>query len=65
VTLYGYPILQAWNISKTYIEDLRADLGRDTPWEWFQWLAERVKENESSKPAIPAHIEFKNWRKRG
>jgi len=30
---YSYPTLQAWNISKTYIEDLRADLGRDTPWE--------------------------------
>ncbi|UCC73845.1 MAG: hypothetical protein JSV86_04600 [Gemmatimonadota bacterium] len=30
--------------------------------EWFQWLAERISERESSHAPIPAHIVHRSWR---
>jgi hypothetical protein len=44
------------------VRDLRKDLGRETPWEWFQWLAERVQEYETTNKPIPAYVEFKKWK---
>jgi len=40
---------------------MRAEQGRDTPWEWFQWLAEQLEKTESTGVVIPAHIEFRDW----
>ena len=58
---FSHPILHCWAVTENYVADLRQDLGRDTPWEWFQWLAERVKDHESRQQPIPAYVEFKNW----
>jgi hypothetical protein len=35
---------------------------RNTVWEWFQWLAERMKEREEGVPPVPAHIAHQSWR---
>jgi hypothetical protein len=59
---FSHPILHAWQVWEAYIADLRRDLGRETPWEWFQWLAERVRAQESQNAPIPAYIEFNSWR---
>jgi hypothetical protein len=40
---------------------MRAEQGRETPWEWFQWLAEQLKKHESKQAVTPAHIEFRDW----
>lgn len=48
-------IVQSWEKLKGAVEELRARSGRDTRWEWFQWLAERVLERESEAPAVPAY----------
>ena len=59
---FSHSILQAWHISETYVLELRKDLGRETPWEWFQWLAETVSEFESRQKPVPAYVEFKGWK---
>jgi hypothetical protein len=41
---------------------MRTKLDRETYFEWFQWLAERIDERESSLPAIPAQIEHRAWK---
>jgi hypothetical protein len=55
-------ILQSWRKLARYVEDLRRHTGRDTRWEWFQWLAERMAERETSAPPVPAHVEHRDWR---
>jgi uncharacterized protein (DUF2336 family) len=40
----------------------RAKLDRETYFEWFQWLAERIDERESVRPAVPAQIEHSAWK---
>ncbi len=37
-------------------------MGRENWAEWVQWLAERIGEGERDKPAVPAHIEHKDWK---
>ncbi len=58
---FSHPILQSWNKLHRYVDEMRVDQGRETPWEWFQWLAEQLKKHESSCDVIPAHIEFRDW----
>lgn len=59
---YSGPILQTWQKLETYIREFRARLKRDTAFEWFQWLAERMAERESTAEAVPAYIAHRNWR---
>ncbi len=59
---FSHSILQAWAVMDTYVGELRQEMGRDTIWEWFQWLAERVKDHESRLAPIPAYVEFSDWR---
>jgi hypothetical protein len=58
---FSHPILSAWGMAERLVVDFREAAGRDTPWEWFQWLAERVELVESKKTPIPAYIEYKDW----
>ncbi len=58
---FSHPILHPWNIADNYVRELREDLGRETPWEWFQRLAEKVEKHEAQKPALFAFIENKDW----
>lgn len=59
---FSHPILHSWQVWEVYVRDLRKDLGRETPWEWFQWLAERVQEYEATSKPIPAYVEYKEWK---
>jgi hypothetical protein len=59
---FGHPLLAAWDMAETYVKERRAQAGRDTPWEWFQWLVDRVKLVELSEKPIPAYIEHDSWR---
>ena len=58
---FSHPILSGWEMAERCVMDLRKQAGRDTPWEWFQWLAERVKLAESRKKPVPAYIEHDDW----
>ena len=61
---FSGPIVVSWRKLHRYFMDERADTGRETLGEWFQWLAERFAERESATPPQPAHIQYRNWRPR-
>ncbi len=54
-------IVISWRKLHAYVEEDRRDLGRETVWEWFQWLAERVAEREREVNPVPAHLAHRNW----
>jgi hypothetical protein len=54
-------ILSSWQKLQAFIIQFRVDVQRETGFEWFQWLAERVKEREQIN-SIPAYIAHKNWK---
>lgn len=53
---FSGPIVISWDVLGDYVKDERKRLQRDTTWEWFQWLAEQMKEREEKKPPVPAYI---------
>ena len=55
---FSGPISMSWNKLRPYVEERRRLLKRDTMHEWFQWLAERIAEDESARKPVPANIEF-------
>lgn len=59
---FSGPIIISWNKLKGHIIEERSLLCRDTIEEWFQWLMERLLEQESKEPAIPAYIAHKKWK---
>ncbi len=56
------PILIGWRKLEQYVQEQREAMGRENWAEWVQWLAERIGEGERDKPAVPAHIEHKDWK---
>jgi hypothetical protein len=54
-------IVLSWRKLHTYVEEDRRDLDRETVWEWFQWLYDRMAERERSKNPVPAHIAHRDW----
>jgi hypothetical protein len=62
---FSGPIIQSWQRLGRYIKELRAYLHRDTAMEWFQWLAERMMERETTAEPIPAYIAHRNWKPKG
>ena len=47
---------------KNYIMEVRELSNRPTYYEWMQWLYEQVEKRESKTPAVPAYLEFQNWK---
>ena len=56
------PIIQSWVKLGKYVETFRTRVNRETGFEWFQWLAERMTEREQHGSATPAYIAHKNWK---
>lgn len=57
-------IVHSWVKLRGLVIELRAEIERDTRWEWFQWLAERMLDRESASPPVPAHVQHRGWRER-
>ncbi|NIS83390.1 MAG: hypothetical protein GTO14_25065 [Anaerolineales bacterium] len=55
-------IVTTWSKLRRFVEDERKALNRETWAEWTQWLAERIMERERKRPAVPAHIEYQDWK---
>jgi hypothetical protein len=55
-------IVISWRKLHVFVEEDRRSLKRETVWEWFQWLAERMIEREKKSPRTPAHIAHRDWR---
>jgi hypothetical protein len=51
----------SWRKLHTFVEDDRESLERQTVWEWFEWLADRMREREDRSAPIPAHIAHRDW----
>ena len=61
---YSGPIIQSWQTLENYIQEFREHIKRDTAFEWFQWLAERMMERETNAQPTPAYIAYRNWKSR-
>jgi len=59
---YSGPIIQPWEELERYVLDFRQWMQRDTAMEWFQWLAERMRERESGAPPTPAYLAHRHWK---
>jgi hypothetical protein len=59
---FSGPIVLSWQKLKTYSEEWRVRLKRETGSEWFHWLAERMIEREKLAPPVPAYAAHRNWR---
>lgn len=46
---------------KNYLVEVRDSSNRQTYYEWFQWLYEQCRKRESTTPAIPSYIAFRDW----
>ncbi len=55
-------IVISWRKLHVFVEEDRRSLNRETVWEWFQWLAERMIEREKKTPRTPAHIAHRDWK---
>ena len=58
---YRGPIIISWKKLELYVSGMREELQRDTIFEWFQWLAERMEEQENKGSPVPAYIAHKDW----
>ena len=59
---FSGPISISWRKLSRYVFEQRAVLDRETAFEWFQWLAERMIEREKQTPPTPAHIAHRDWK---
>jgi hypothetical protein len=55
-------IIISWRKLHAFVEDDRRFMARETVWEWFQWLAERMLERERATPPAPAHLALRDWK---
>src|SRR6185295_13229270 len=58
----GGSLLLSWRKLERYVKEERIARERDTLLEWFQWLAERMRERESRVPVVPAYQAHTDWR---
>jgi hypothetical protein len=52
----------SWRKLHAFVDQDRRRLDRETVWEWFQWLAERMQEREHRSAPVPAHVAHRDWR---
>jgi len=58
---YSGPIALSWQKLELYVSGIREEHQRETMFEWFQWLAERMRDREKRSPPVPAHVAYKEW----
>ncbi len=59
--LIGGAAVKFWGILEHWIVDTRTKHNHDSLFEWFQWLAERLKER-GAEADVPAYKAHKVWR---
>jgi len=59
---YSGPIIQAWHKLGNYIQEFRLYVQRETAFEWFQWLTERMMEREQTSEPVPAYVAHRGWK---
>jgi hypothetical protein len=46
---------------RRYLQETRDSSGRESYYEWFQWLYDQVEKRESQTQRIPAFVAHKDW----
>jgi hypothetical protein len=59
--LMGDAILLLWRKLQPWVQQLRIEQKRNSAYEWFQWLAERLAERKR-RTEMGAHLKYRNWR---
>ena len=59
---FSGPILFSWQKLERYVHDFRKEMGRETHFEWFQWLSDRMKEREHLRSRVPAYASNQGWK---
>jgi hypothetical protein len=44
-----------------YLDQVRRSSGRQTYYEWYQWLSEQVERRERLTPAYTSFIQYRDW----
>jgi len=58
---FSDPITLSWQKLELYVSAMREEHQSETIFEWFQWLAEQMKDREKNRSPVPAYIAHKNW----
>jgi len=58
---FSGPIAVSWRKFRCYVLGEREETGRETIFEWFQWLAEQFARREGTIRPIPAHVQHRDW----
>ncbi len=58
---FGDSILFSWKKLERYVREVRKDLERETRFEWFQWLAEKLIDRKQGS-RLPAYLAFQEWK---
>ncbi len=58
---FGGPVLITWQKLSRFAAETRAEIQRDTMYEWFQWLAERLAALEHGGGRSPANTREADW----
>lgn len=61
--LMGDAVLILWRKLRPWVDHLREEQKRDSAYEWFQWIAERLAEKKRRTEA-GAHRLYRSWRGR-
>ena len=61
--LIGTTTVVLWGKLAHWTADLREEIENPAAFEWFQWLAEKLKEYEEITPQ-PAYEMYKGWKPR-
>ncbi len=59
--LLGGATVQMWQKLAVWVEETRKELSRESFYEWFQWLAERLQEQPGFNTLEGAHVKHRKW----
>ena len=59
---FSGPIIFSWRKLEGYVHDFRKKMDRETHFEWFEWLSDRMKEREGLRSRAPAYAAFRDWK---
>ena len=59
--LLGGTVVLLWQKLAVWVEESRKEQSCETFYEWFQWLAERLKEQPDFDLTVGAHMKHRHW----
>jgi hypothetical protein len=60
-TVGGDATVEFWKRLAPWVIQLRREQSRQSVYEWFQWLVERLGERER-RTTVGAYVRFRDWR---